>query len=111
MLHNKFHNTLPINDDSPFWKCILASKDLLLSGAYFLVGARRSINMCEEPWVLNVLGFRPMPIREPWIGLMTVKDLIIQQGVWSMAKLYSSFELTNVNAITVIQIPLLKETI
>lgn len=41
---------------------------------------------------------------------MLVSDLIIQLGIWDMAKLHSFFELFDINAITAIQIPVREKT-
>ncbi|KAL5562053.1 hypothetical protein UlMin_031800 [Ulmus minor] len=81
LLHNKLLHATPTKGDSPFWKAIMAAKDLIRLGACFLVGNGESINIWEDPRVPSFPGFCPSPKGEPRVGWITVKDLILQPGV------------------------------
>ncbi|KAL5569017.1 hypothetical protein UlMin_025592 [Ulmus minor] len=47
--------------DSSFWKAVLGSRDLLLKGACIQIGDGSSVNIWEDPWVLNCHDFKPKP--------------------------------------------------
>ena len=92
--------------DSPFWKAILDIRNLLADGACYVVGDGNSIDPWKDPWVPNVVQFRPTPIVEPNGGCNRVKDFISHPGSWEVQKLFAYFTPTDVTSILKITIPL-----
>ncbi|KAL5572923.1 hypothetical protein UlMin_022520 [Ulmus minor] len=65
---------------SPFWKAIMACRDVLKLGACYLVGDGWSIDPWKDPWVPNIPTFRPQLTTTPSASNIRVKDFIIEPG-------------------------------
>ncbi|KAL5563568.1 hypothetical protein UlMin_033315 [Ulmus minor] len=107
LLHNTFLNCTPSSRDSPFWKSALGTKDLILTGACYLVGNGDQISVWNDPWIPTINGFKPSPAVQANLGVSSVKDLILRPGIWNWAKLNELFDPHIVEAITAIRIPLM----
>ncbi|KAL5563120.1 hypothetical protein UlMin_032867 [Ulmus minor] len=105
LLHTKFLQASQSRGDSPFWKAVMATKDIIRSGSCYLVGNNESIDIWEDPWVPSFPGFRPPPKGEPRLGWMSVKDLILQPGMWDRSKLQELFDPHIVNLISAMHLP------
>ncbi|KAL5569499.1 hypothetical protein UlMin_026074 [Ulmus minor] len=105
LLHTNFLQAAQSRGDSPFWKAVMASKDIIRSGSCYLVGNGESIDIWEDPWVPSFPGFRPPPKGEPRVGWMSVKDLILQPGLWDRSKLQELFDPHIVNLISAMHLP------
>ncbi|KAL5541544.1 hypothetical protein UlMin_009254 [Ulmus minor] len=90
---------------SPFWKAILACRDVLNLGACYLVGDGRSIDPWKDPWVPNIPSFRPQLTTTPSVLNVRVKDFIIQPGFWDINKLNDHFVPEDVRKIIQIVLP------
>ncbi|KAL5538575.1 hypothetical protein UlMin_045894 [Ulmus minor] len=84
----------------------MASKDIIRSGSCYLVGNGESIDIWEDPWVPSFPGFRSPPKGEPRVGWMSIKDLILQRGIWDRSKLHELFDPHIVNLISAMHLPL-----
>ncbi|KAL5566025.1 hypothetical protein UlMin_029189 [Ulmus minor] len=105
LLHTKFLQASQSRGDSPFWKAVMATKEIIKSGSCYLVGNGESIDIWEDPWVPSFPGFRPPPKGEPRVGWMSVKDLILQSGLWDRSKLQELFDPHIVNLISTMHLP------
>ncbi|KAL5564798.1 hypothetical protein UlMin_027962 [Ulmus minor] len=105
LLHTKFLQASQSRGDSPFWKAVMATQEIIRSGSCFLVGNGDSIDIWEDPWVPSFPGFRPPPKGEPRAGWMSVKDLILQPGLWDRSKLQELFDPHIVNLISAMHLP------
>ncbi|KAL5541874.1 hypothetical protein UlMin_009584 [Ulmus minor] len=100
-----FRTTTPTHSDSPFWKAILGSKDLLLKGACIQIGVGSSVNIWENPWVPNYQDFKPKPRRPHQGDCRVVKELIARLGVWDTSKVRDLFDLVDANTFLALSLP------
>ncbi|KAL5537962.1 hypothetical protein UlMin_044095 [Ulmus minor] len=91
LLRENFLDATAKPTHSPFWKAILACRDVLNLGACYLVGDGRSIDPWKDPWVPNIPSFRPQMTTSPSASIVRVKDFIIQPGLWDINKLNDHF--------------------
>ncbi|KAL5576493.1 hypothetical protein UlMin_018192 [Ulmus minor] len=55
LLHTNFLQASQSRGDSPFWKAVMATKDIIRSGSCYLVGNGESIDIWEDPLSLGSL--------------------------------------------------------
>ncbi|KAL5561645.1 hypothetical protein UlMin_031392 [Ulmus minor] len=82
--YDRFLDILKKVGDLLFWKDILDIRNLLVDGACYVMGNGDSIDPYKDPWVPNVVKFRPTPIAEPNEGCNRVKDFIFYPGKWDV---------------------------
>ncbi|KAL5545647.1 hypothetical protein UlMin_005334 [Ulmus minor] len=81
-----FRTAKSTHSDSPFWKVVLGSRDLLLKGACIQIGDGSTVNIWEDPWVPKCQDFKPKPRRPHQGACHVVKDLFACPGVWDTSK-------------------------
>lgn len=94
--------------DSPMWKGILDSRELVEKGACYIVGNGKSINIWTDPWVPYIPGFKVRPKNSDVINIspFCVDELIDPVGkCWNLEVLKMLFNDDVINEILLIEIP------
>lgn len=82
------------------WPAILNTRNTLSRGLCFKVGRGNNINFWEDPWVPNLMGFKPIPKNEivrQSHGM--VHSLLGRNGEWKSTKLNELFNNESVKRI------------
>ncbi|KAL5576409.1 hypothetical protein UlMin_018108 [Ulmus minor] len=78
LLHNKLLYATPSKGDSPFWKAIMVTKDLISSGACFLVGNDDNFSAKSTYLSANSSKFKEVPeiLKSYWNKLWCCKTIL-----------------------------------
>ncbi|KAG2679677.1 hypothetical protein I3760_11G062000 [Carya illinoinensis] len=93
--------------DSPMWKGILKTKDLLSKDRCFQILNGQLVNIWRDPWIPTLKTFKPTPIMDMDTihPLIKVSDLIQNNPKsWDIRKLQSLFDQPSIREI--LKIPL-----